>query len=68
MKKLLITVSPFCIMLFILLWLTHGLEIALLMFFGILLSFFVLIPLIIKWMEFVNKHFDDYESIYTNSR
>lgn len=58
MKKLLITISPLCALLFILMWISCGLKDALLSF-GAILLIIALILGFTKWMEFVDKHIKD---------
>lgn len=58
MKKLLITISPFCIILVVLLCVSLELEVVLTLFgavlFAVVLSFGF-----VKWMKFVDKHIKD---------
>lgn len=58
MKKFLITMAPFVILLFLFMWFSWGLEGAL-AFFGILLFIGVLTLGLAKWIEFVDKHIKD---------
>lgn len=58
MKKLLITISPFCAVLFVLMWLSLGLKGAF-VFFGVVLFIVVLAFMFVKWVEFVDKHIKD---------
>ena len=58
MKKLLITIFPFCVVLFVLMWISWGLKGAL-VFFGAMLSVVAFVFGLIKWMEFVDKHIKD---------
>lgn len=58
MKKLLIIISPICALLFVTLWISWGLEGAL-VFFGVALFVWVATVLLAKWVEFVDKHIKD---------
>ena len=58
MKKFIITIAPFCIVLFILMWFSWGME-GVLAFFGAVLFIVFLMVLFIKWAKFVDKHFGD---------
>ena len=58
MKKLLITLSPFCVILFVTLWVSCGLT-GVFVFFGVTLFLTAMIFLLIKWIEFVDKHIKD---------
>ena len=58
MKKFLITIAPFCVVLFVLTWISFGLK-GVLEFFGIILFAVALIFGVVKWVEFVNKHIKD---------
>ena len=58
MKKFLIIISPFCVILFILMWITWGLK-GVLAFFGAVLFFVALIFGLEKWIKFVDKHIKD---------
>ena len=58
MKKFLITIFPFCAILFALMWFFCGLKGAFAFFGGILFAVAVAI-LLAKWMEFVDKHIKD---------
>ena len=58
MKKFLITISPLCIVLFILMWISYGLEGAI-VFVGAVIFAVALIALFRKWIEFVDKHIED---------
>lgn len=58
MKKFLITIFPFCVVLFVLMWISWGLK-GVFMFFGIVLFTVALVFGTIKWMEFVDKHIKD---------
>ena len=55
MKKLLITISPLCAMLFVLMWILWGLK-GVFAFFGAVLLVVAVAILFAKWMEFVDKH------------
>lgn len=56
--KFLIAVLPLCVVLFVLMWISWGLIDAL-KFGGITLFAVVLVVLLVKWMEFVDKHIKD---------
>lgn len=58
MKKLLITVAPFCVILFVLMWISCGLK-GVLIFFGAMLFIVVFVFGFTKWVEFVDKHIKD---------
>lgn len=58
MKKFLITISPFCVVLFALMWFSWGLKGAF-AFFGAVLFVVAVAILLAKWMEFVDKHVKD---------
>ena len=58
MKKFLITISPICAILFVVMWLSWGLKGAL-GFFGIAIFMIALIFGLAKWVDFVDKHFND---------
>ncbi len=58
MKKFLISIFPLCVIMFILMWISWGLEYALVLF-GAVVSVIVLVELQIKWMIFVDKHVKD---------
>ena len=58
MKKFLILISPLCVVLFVLMWVSWGLKGS--------LAFFSAIPFtvalafgFVKWIEFVDKHIKD---------
>lgn len=55
MKKFLIVMSPLCVILFVLMWISCGLKDALI-FFGV--ELFTTFGLA-KWIEFVDKHIKD---------
>lgn len=55
MKKLLITISPLCIVLFVLMWVSWGLK-GVVVFFGAVIIFIVVLVALLKWIEFVDKH------------
>lgn len=57
-KKLLIIISPLCVVLFVTMWISWGLKGAL-VFFGVALFVVVAAILMAKWVEFVEKHFND---------
>jgi len=58
MKKFLITISPLCVVLFALMWISWGLK-GVLAFFGGVLFAVALAFGLAKWMEFVDKHIKD---------
>jgi len=58
MKKFLITISPLCAVLFVLMWISWGLK-GVLVFFGTLLFVVALAFVFAKWVEFVDKHIKD---------
>lgn len=58
MKKLLITISPLCVLLFVFMWILWGLKGAL-AFFGIAVFSVALVFGLDKWVEFVDKHVKD---------
>ena len=58
MKKFLITISPLCTILFAAMWFSWGLKGAF-AFFGVALFVVVTAILMAKWVEFVEKHFND---------
>lgn len=58
MKKFLITISPVCVILFVLMWLSLGLKGALI-FIGLVLFIVVLTFGFAKWVDFVDKHIKD---------
>ena len=58
MKKFLITIFPLCVLLFVLMCILWGLKGAL-GFFGIALFVIVLVFGFVKWVKFVDKHFND---------
>ncbi len=58
MKKFLIIISPLCAVLLALMWFSWGLKGALSFFSAVFFVVAVTI-LLIKWMEFVDKHIKD---------
>lgn len=58
MKKFLITISPLCTILFVLMWISLGLKGAL-GFLGIVLFITALTFGFEKWIKFVDKHIKD---------
>jgi hypothetical protein len=58
MKKFLITISPLCAVLFVLMWISWGLKGAL-AFFGAVIFIVAVVFGLAKWMEFVDKHVKD---------
>lgn len=58
MKKFLITISPFCVILFIIMWISCGLKEAF-VFLGIIPFIIAMVILINKWFKFVDKYVKD---------
>lgn len=58
MKKFLITISPLCVVLFVVMWLSWGMKGAL-GFFGIVLFIIASVFGLAKWVDFVEKHIKD---------
>ena len=58
MKKVLITISPLCAILFVFMLISFGLKGAL-AFLGAVLFAVALAFGFVKWMKFVNKHIKD---------
>ena len=58
MKKLLIIISPLFVVVFVLMWISSGLEDAL-TFFGAVLFIVAFVFGFAKWIEFVEKHIKD---------
>lgn len=58
MKKLLISLSPFFVALFVLMWISWGLK-GVLAFFGAILFVTVMEFGLVKWIEFVDEHIND---------
>jgi len=58
MKKFLITISPICVVLFVLMWISFGLK-GVLTFFGAVLFVVGLSFGLAKWSNFVDKHIKD---------
>ena len=58
MKKFLITITPPCIVLFVIMWISWGLK-GVLMFFGTVLFTVALIFGFVKWVKFVDKYIKD---------
>ena len=58
MKKFLIIISPICVVLFVVMWISWGLKGAL-MFFGTMLLIAASTFGLEKWIYFVNKHIKD---------
>ena len=58
MKKIIIAVSPICIVLFVLIWILCGLKAALAVFGALLFSAAFVFACVI-WIEFVDKHIKD---------
>ena len=58
MKKFLITIAPFCAILFVLMLISLGLK-GVLTFFIALFVTIVIAIFIAKWVEFVDKHIKD---------
>lgn len=51
-------IAPLCVVLLVAMWISWGLEGAL-VFFGVALFVWVATALIAKWIEFVDKHIKD---------
>lgn len=58
MKKFLIMIAPFVILLFLCMWFLWGLK-SVLVFFGIVLFIVAFVFGVNKWVEFVDKHVKD---------
>ena len=58
MKKFLITISPLCAILFVLMWISGGLK-GTLIFLGAVLLIVALTFGFEKWIKFVDKHIKD---------
>ena len=58
MKKFLIIISPICVVLFVVMWISWGLKGAF-MFFGTMLFIAASTFGLVKWIDFVNKHIKD---------
>ena len=58
MKKFLISISPLCAVLFVLMWISWGLK-GVSAFFGTLLFVVALVFGLDKWIDFVDKHIKD---------
>ena len=58
MKKFLITISPLCVVLFALMWISWGFKGAF-VFFGSVFITVALVVFLTKWIEFVDKHIKD---------
>lgn len=58
MKKLLISISPILVIMFVLMLISWGLK-GVLAFFGIVLFTAAMIFGLAKWIEFVDKHIKD---------
>lgn len=58
MKKLLITIFPICSILFATMWISWGLKGAF-TFFAVILFVVVVVVLLTKWIDFVDKHIKD---------
>jgi len=58
MKKFLITIAPFCVVLFILMWISWGLK-GVLVFFSVIFFINFILILFDWWAEFVDKHIKD---------
>ena len=58
MKKLLITILPFCVILLVLIWISLGLEVTLTLFGAVLFTITLAFGFM-KWMKFVDKHIKD---------
>ena len=55
MKKFLITITPLCVVLFVIMWISLGLK-GVFMFFGAVLFTVAVTFGFVKRMEFVDKH------------
>ena len=58
MKKLLITIFPICVILFVTMWISWGLK-CVFTFFTAVLLIVVVAVLLTKWIDFVDKHIKD---------
>lgn len=58
MKKFLIIISPFFVVLFVVMWISGGLK-GVFMFFGTMLFIVALTFGLVKWIDFVDKHIKD---------
>ena len=58
MKKFLIIISPICVVLFVTMWISWGLD-GVLVFFGVALFIVALTFGLAKWIDFVDKHIKD---------
>lgn len=58
MKKLLIMVSPISVVLFVVLWISEGLEFAFVLYCA-LLQIVAMAFVLAKWIEFVETHTKD---------
>lgn len=58
MKKILITIAPLCVILFVIILISWGLKGAF-AFLGVLLFIIVITIFLVKWVEFVDKHIKD---------
>lgn len=55
MKKILIAMSPICVVLFPMIWILVGLEEAVIVMVSILATP-ALVFVLVKWLDFVDKH------------
>ena len=58
MKKLLVVISPIFVVLSVFMWISWGLK-GMLTFFVVALLIVVSTILLVKWIEFVDKHIKD---------
>lgn len=58
MKKLLVVISPICVVLSVVMWISWGLK-GVFIFFSTILLIIVATVLLVKWIEFVDKHIKD---------
>lgn len=58
MKKLLVVISPICVVLSVFMWISWGLK-GVFVFFSTALLIIVATILLVKWIEFVDKHIKD---------
>lgn len=58
MKKLLVVISPICVVSSVFMWISWGLKGVFVFFFTTLLIV-VATVLLVKWVEFVDKHIKD---------
>ncbi len=58
MKKVLIIIAPLCVLLFVLMWISWGLK-GVFTFFAAVMLIIVVIVMLTKWIELVDKHIKD---------